>query len=309
MHICFAFEQAMGRQNIPAAKVLRSIMRKFRCRTQESPAPLPPLYDGTRLRFRQAVGSVAIRDQIDNTSMPLDEATTVLNDINDEVPYAFRIEFIRAVAAFVAVYKVEVNKPQFGKKRKLLLKIAGLCGADQVEYLFNHQCWLASRPVSDCLYHPSGTSSNEALHHVMNSACDTVTGWHRSTLELWCKIMHHRLLTLHEAARDMETVRQHRRPTPFESPVFDRFSLYSLAEWAQLRTDAAARWQHAGPSAILSDRRRDKTLVQRWMARRQAGVARRPASAIALRRWPVTRRAITHRTVFSKTPRQSLRHM
>ena len=117
MHICYAFEQSMGRQHTPAAKVLRSIMRKFRCRSQQSPFALPPLFDGTKFRFRHAVGSAAIRDQIDNTSMPLDEATTVLNDINDEVPYASRMEFLRTVAGFVAVYKDEVNKPQFGKKK------------------------------------------------------------------------------------------------------------------------------------------------------------------------------------------------
>ena len=111
MHICYAFEQSLGRQRSQGAKVLRSIMRKFRCRSQQPPHALPPLFDGTKFRFRHAVGSAAIRDQIDNTSMPLDEATTVIENINDGIPYVSRIEVLRAVAAFVAFHKDEVNRP------------------------------------------------------------------------------------------------------------------------------------------------------------------------------------------------------
>ena len=111
MHICYAFEQSLGKQRSPAAKVLRSIMRKFRCRDQRPPAPLPRLFNGANIRFRQAVGSVAIRDQIDNTSMPLDEANRVLENLNDELPYASRTEFLRAVAAFVAVHRDDVERP------------------------------------------------------------------------------------------------------------------------------------------------------------------------------------------------------
>ena len=107
--------------------------------------------------------------------------------------------------------------------------------------------------------------------------------------------MHHRLLALHEAARAKDTIRQIRRATQIETPVFDSVRLFTLPEWARLRTNAATHWETAGRSALLSDRRRDRSLLQQWMMRR-------PAAA-------VPRRVITHRTVFNKTPRESLRHM
>ena len=129
------------------------------------------------------------------------EAKQLLAAIHDDTPYTSRLEFLSLMAAFVRVYKEEVSRPEFGKSRPILDKIAGLCSPGSVEYLFNHQNWLASQTKGFCLYHSSGTSSNEGLHYTLNSASDEVTQIHESSLKHWLKIMHHRLLTLHEAAR------------------------------------------------------------------------------------------------------------
>lgn len=88
-----------------------------------------------------------------------------------DLNYCFgsRLEFLRAIAAFTAVYAEECEH-RTHKNSRIIEHIAWICEAQQVEWLFNFPRYKVVAAPQQSGFIPTGTTANEARLPVVISS-------------------------------------------------------------------------------------------------------------------------------------------
>lgn len=146
------------------AIALKYIMRRFGCMlTSEYRMRMEPFrgegerpYNATEQRWYQHVCHMT--DDLATATLHLKKYTNV------NAAFGSRAEFLRCMAAFVAVYKDEVLRHTH-KGVTIIEHIIHLCTWQQVEWLFNFSRFKAMASASTLTFLPTGTTANEAIGH------------------------------------------------------------------------------------------------------------------------------------------------
>ena len=102
------------------------------------------------------------------------EAQSVLDNLEPDVPFFLRTDWIRALAALTSVYRTEVDRVAPGPNRKVFQLLHSAAAAGRSEWYFNNLRMRHLLEPSRLSLLPIGTTSNEALHHEINN-------WFRET--------------------------------------------------------------------------------------------------------------------------------
>ena len=99
---------------------------------------------------------------------------SVLDNLEPDVPFFLRTDWIRALAALTSVYRTEVDRVAPGPNRKVFQLLHSAAAAGRSEWYFNNLRMRHLLEPSRLSLLPIGTTSNEALHHEINN-------WFRET--------------------------------------------------------------------------------------------------------------------------------
>ena len=151
--------------------------------TRLDPGYWGAFYDGTNARPLKDI-EMKYRDMITNSSMTSAESSSILDELDTEVPFKSRLEFIQSIAALCQRYPAEVNKKIAGANKQISRILWSACAPDRLEWLMNNLRVRHAIQPSYRWFLPSGTSSNEALHAEINAWSRSTNAMHRSTLAL-----------------------------------------------------------------------------------------------------------------------------
>ncbi|CAE7807980.1 unnamed protein product, partial [Symbiodinium necroappetens] len=79
-----------------------------------------------------------LRAQIEDRSMRPREAQSVLDNLEPDVPFFLRTDWIRALAALTSVYRTEVDRVAPGPNRKVFQLLHSAAAAGRSEWYFNN---------------------------------------------------------------------------------------------------------------------------------------------------------------------------
>ena len=126
--------------------------------------------------------------------MRLRDAQALLDNLEPDVPFFLRVEWIRALAALTSAYRTEVQRVAPGPNRRS-------------DWYFNNLRMRHLIEPSRLSLLPIGTTSNEALHHEINNWFREMQKIHKATLCLK-SIMHLAKLLSHNTALYRPATRQ-----------------------------------------------------------------------------------------------------
>lgn len=200
VHLAIVYEYGHWNKRTPGSKALRSILKKT-CAVGDSMAGRlwQSFYDGDMSRPLDDAEQ-SYRDMIWSKSMPLQEASQVLETIDCDKPLRDRREFIRSIAAVCARFTQEVARKAAGPNKEIFKILWAACASDRLEWLFNNLRVRCCVPKEHLHFLPSGTSSNEALHSEINAWSRSTNTLHRSTLALKLRYYHYIKLMAHHLA-------------------------------------------------------------------------------------------------------------
>ena len=194
IHLAIVYEYGFWNKKSPGSKQLRRILRKtISVDTRLDPGYWGAFYDGTNARPLKDI-EMKYRDMITNSSMTSAESSSILDELDTEVPFKSRLEFIQSIAALCQRYPAEVNKKIAGANKQISRILWSACAPDRLEWLMNNLRVRHAIQPSYRWFLPSGTSSNEALHAEINAWSRSTNAMHRSTLAL--KLMYFRYIKL-----------------------------------------------------------------------------------------------------------------
>ena len=135
-------------------------------------------------------------------------AKRLLADINFQVPWRSRLEFVKAIAALASVYNDEMDRIIPGPNRSVRDVLYSAVAPDRCEWYFNNIRLRHRLGSSEIGLLPSGTTSNEALHAEINSWFRQTQKLHESTILLKFRIMRTAKQLPHVSACSFPTMRQ-----------------------------------------------------------------------------------------------------
>jgi hypothetical protein len=210
-----------------------------------------------------------LRDQILVPTMSETDALSLLKSIDTTVPYRTRKEFVAGVAAVCALRPAEVSRKVTGANKEVRRILWSACSPERLEWLWNNIRLHHAMTPLERAFLGSGTSSNESLHHEINSWLRSTQAMHRSTLLLKARYMHFgKLITHHNASRH-----------PFgrvttEGLVLARAvtkPIWTLENWRQWCADQKTDGMPAKAKLPLhTSRKHEEASTRNWIAKRPA---------------------------------------
>lgn len=173
MHIVMVYDQNMNNRRSTGGKWLAVIMNKFRrrhpTRTQTS---WGAFYTGAR-PGPDAQDVRCMRERLQNPDMPEDAAMRVLDALDPDVPWLTEVDFLEALLAHVSFFHEELQKVSYSgiSLHRLIVNIGS---SSKFQWLLNDTRYRHAVDARELALLPSGTTSNESLHHEINA-------WFRET--------------------------------------------------------------------------------------------------------------------------------
>ena len=167
MHIVMIYQQNMNNKKTEGSRWLAVLMDKFRKRdTVRSAASWGPFYCGEPLPSSSA-DVKAMRQRLEWPDMSSAQAYQVLEVIDADQPWLTEIEFLEAILAHLSIFWEEVQKVSYSgvTLHRLILNVAS---QSKVQWLLNDTRYRHSVERQSLVLLPSGTTSNESLHHELN---------------------------------------------------------------------------------------------------------------------------------------------
>ena len=272
-HLAMTCEYASSRKRTAATKCLRVILRKLTARGTCCASTWGPAFDGSTVTPLSHEEERA-RAQIEDKSMSRAHAERILNNLDPEKPFVLRLEWIQALAALASVHRSEMEKTAPGPNRKIYEMLHSAAAASRVGWYFNNLIMRHSLPTSRLSLLPIGTTSNEALHHEINT-------WFRETQKMYQGTLSLKLIIMHLGkvlARNSAWYRPTTRQMP-EAELLARISgrqLWSDSEWAAWCSSLDAGCKAQLP--IHEKRKQQQGLVKQKSFKRPAAAAAAAAS-------------------------------
>ena len=174
MHIVMVYEQNMNNKKTSGSKWLAMIMDKFRKRDpKRSASSWGPVYEGQILP--QPSASVrSMRARLETPDMSYLQAYNHLEQLKPNQPWLTELEFLHAVLAHLFMFHEETAKNTYSGAtlHRLIVNVAS---PTKFQWLLNDTRYRHSVPRERLVLLPSGTTSNESLHHELNH-------WFRETV-------------------------------------------------------------------------------------------------------------------------------
>ena len=208
VHLAMTCEYASSRRRTASSKILRAILQKFSAYSSTcSPNSWGPVFTGGKFRPLSREEEQA-RLQIEDRSMRMNIAEKILSELDASIPFFERIEWIRSLAALVAVHRGEVERVVPGPNRKMFELLHTAAAGPRTEWYLNNLRMRHAISQSRLSLLPVGTTSNEALHREINNWFRETQQMHKTTLELKLSIMSLGKLMTHNTALYWTTTRQ-----------------------------------------------------------------------------------------------------
>ena len=197
LHPVFAYESAKGDTRSPGSEFLRQIMKKFGATA--GPKVGETFYEGEDHKAPTKTEATLLK-QVKKRTMAKATAQAVMDGLSSKQRFASRAEFVRCLAALVALFPKELRRKVAGTKstvHKLLIRTAQPARA---EWLFNHQRQRQLLSRAEASQAAMGTTSNEALHRELNRWFRTIVQMHQPTLRTKLTIFQLFKLLTHNSA-------------------------------------------------------------------------------------------------------------
>ena len=165
-HLEFRYRSAHWGNSSPGSKLLGMILSRFNAHSYNR-GPRPDYFtrgSKSRVQAREVVYRQMIRD----CSMPVREATDCIECMDFSSPFRTRSDFVKAIAALVALFPDETNKTCPPGPLTIRGVLYNCCEVASVEYKLNHTRLV--HKVSDRVrgFIAACTCSVEALHRELN---------------------------------------------------------------------------------------------------------------------------------------------
>ena len=167
MHIVMVYQQNMNNKKTQGSRWLALLMDKFRKRHPvRTAASWGPFYTGQVLPSSSA-DVRAMRERLEAPDMSAREAYEHLETVDPDQPWLTEIGFLEAVHAHLSLFYDEVQKITYSgvSLHRLILNMAS---QTKVQWLLNDTRYRHSVERESLVLLPSGTTSNESLHHEIN---------------------------------------------------------------------------------------------------------------------------------------------
>ncbi|CAE7200946.1 unnamed protein product [Symbiodinium natans] len=210
-----------------------------------------------------------LRNHIENRSMRLRDAEHILAQINSEIPFFVRVDFIRAIAALCAVYSHEVIRVAPGPNRQVYKLLHSATAVNRAEWYFNNtrlQHMLEARRLPLL---PTGTTSNESLHREINVWFRETFKLHQTSLRLKLQVLKLAKNLSHNSALYRPTTRQMKH-----AELLARASarpLWSYVEWQNwCRELAHDKMPDKADLPLYRERKRQQAVVKKAACKKPA---------------------------------------
>jgi hypothetical protein len=222
LHIVMAYESAKGATSTAGSKFLRKIMQKFA--GARGPKLDDEYYAGGTPKAPTANENKLLR-MVKQKTMGKIAAQNVMDNLDSNVRFASRTEFVRCVAALVVLFPKEVRKKVAGMKSTIHQALVRIVAPGRAEWLMNHQRQRQRMSPEEAKLAPIGTTANEGLHFELNTWFRTIVRLHQTLLRLKLRMFHLYKLILHNSALY--------RPTTVQVPqaILGRRVLNAISPW------------------------------------------------------------------------------
>ena len=173
MHIVMIYDQNTNNKRTTGSKWLSVIMNKFRkVQPTRTAASWGAFFDGSQAPT--ATPDVrAMRLRLDDPDMSEEASRRFLENINPDEPWLTEVDFLEALVAHASFFWNDLQKTTYSGVTLHRL-IANVASAVKFQYLLNDTRYRHSVDRRELTLLPSGTTSNESLHHELNT-------WFRET--------------------------------------------------------------------------------------------------------------------------------
>ena len=173
MHIVMIYDQNTNNKRTTGSKWLSVIMNKFRkVQPTRTAASWGAFFDGSQVPT--ATPDVrAMRLRLDDPDMSEEASRRFLENINPDEPWLTEVDFLEALVAHASFFWNDLQKTTYSGVTLHRL-IANVASAVKFQYLLNDTRYRHSVDRRELTLLPSGTTSNESLHHELNT-------WFRET--------------------------------------------------------------------------------------------------------------------------------
>ena len=280
-HLVMMYEQTQWHKKTEGSRWVRIIMAKFaKHDAARDAADWGEVYTGAadlvvtgeERRWREALNRQDISKAL---------AKRILERMDPETPWLTRIGYMESIGAVCSLYPDEVSKTTATGKslRHVLLNSAT---AAKVEWLMNDTRYRHRIPRKQLKLLPSGTTSNESLHHELNVWFRETQQMHRPTLDLKIHVFKVAKLLAHNHALYASSQRQMSSKDVLHR-VLGAMSVWTAASWAQWCKKLRVK---GGPmmKSVLPMAEHKKALAAAVKARKKPAshILRRPASALPM---------------------------
>jgi len=189
VHLAISYEYATWRKKTAGSWAVRRIMAKFDRAdfTADENAWGAPHGGGECTAATNE--EVAFRKLIQNSKMLLRDANDLLQNIDYEKPWYYRIDFVKAMAAVARVHRDEMDRVAPGPNRPVRELLFSACEPKRCEWYFNNirTRRLLGPGVISLL--ASGTASNESLHAEINNWFRQTQHIHEPVLQIKLRVL------------------------------------------------------------------------------------------------------------------------
>ncbi len=285
-HLAIVYEYAHWRKRTPGSNYLRKIAIKFNKRDASlEPEAWGHVFEGSNARCLSREEETA-RCHIVNMSMSKHRANLIERQLDADVPFYTRIEFIEALASLTCLYKDEVQRKVTGSNKQLFKILWCAAAPERIEWLFNNI--RARRMISAARMNllPSGSMSNEALHSEINSWFRTTVQMHQTTLSIKLKMLCIGKLLQHNSALYHPTSRQVPSSLVLARTLSkDQWTTQSWNKWC--RTLKQGNRIRKASLSLTTQKCHEEVKVKKWMQKKPAAAKHKHTSpAASLKRTP-----------------------
>ncbi len=169
VYLSITYEMSYFRKKTDGSRDLRPLMTKLN----------KPLNSAARVTWGAACTGTQtlqhsahegnLREKIMDHSMPLAVARRVLADVDPNVPWSNSLDFVRALAAFSAVYQHELGRKSHVAGQPLRKLVWNASHPSRIQWYADNLRALREMGEGDASLLASGKSANETMNHVINS--------------------------------------------------------------------------------------------------------------------------------------------
>ena len=247
-HVSMKYESVQWGRKTKVSKCLRHIMRKCLAFSPTTPVE----HWGAMFTSSTVVSTSAkeekLRKQVFEGSMRTVTARKVLETTDADVPFFDRCEFVKAIAAVVALFPKNVQKKDTAGKT-LRHALWNATDPKKVEYLFNGIRYRHMITPEERVLLAGGTCSNEAMHGEMKPWFREEKNMYQSSLRLKLDVFVFNKHVSHNVALYRPTSRALQQNTIFHRVIgaLPLWSTEAWSDWCREKVDAG------GETACVGD--------------------------------------------------------